>query len=373
MTIEKLRINNQDSGSVNDGFVLVRWRTAKGCSVDLAETRKHLRELGINAGPTATLIANRAMSRGIAVSSDERRRLTLYLGKRRIWFDGSRSNINKVLARRCTLYKDVTARLLRNYGVNAPDNMVFGAEHVGPAWQWALCKLPVVVKPPNGGKGDLVHVGIDGFAEFESAFNTVAESVTEVLVERFIPGEEHRVLLIYGKVAAAQRRIAAHILGNGRSTINKLIHNKNKQRLSSKNKIYIESQITIDDAVLSKLGSQGLSLDSVPARGQKVWLRSNSNVSSGGEAHDATDDMTPGEIAMAENVARAIPGLRVAGLDMLLPRDGNGSEPHVLEVNSSPLITGHHYPWAGPSRDVAAMLVEAMFPAATSDSSETRR
>ncbi|TLP96992.1 ATP-grasp domain-containing protein [Nesterenkonia salmonea] len=341
--------------------------------MDLAETRKHLSELDINAGSTATLIANRAMSRGIAVSSDERQRLTLHRGKRRIWFDGAQSNINKVLAQRCTRYKDVTARLLRNHGVNAPDNVVFGAEHVGPAWQWALRELPVVVKPPNGGKGDLVHVGVDGFAEFESAFNAVAESAAEVLVERFVPGEEHRVLLIYGKVAAAQRRVPAHVLGNGRSTINKLIKKKNKQRIKSNNKIYIESQINIDDAVLGKLDSQGVSLDSVPARGQKIWLRSNSNVSSGGEAHDATDDMSPAEIAMAENVARAIPGLRVAGLDMLLPRDGNGSEPHVLEVNSSPLITGHHYPWAGPSRDVAAMLIEAMFPTATTDSPETRR
>lgn len=338
--------------------------------MELSETRKYLKELEVNAGSTAVLIANRAMLRGVAVSADDRHRLTLYRGKRRIWFDGAQSNINKVLAQRCTRYKDVTARLLRNHGVNAPENAVFREDQVSCAWDWAARELPAVVKPPNGGKGDLVYVGVADFAEFDRAFSAVAESAGEVLVERFVAGEEHRVLLIYGKVAAAQRRVPAHIIGNGRTAINKLITKKNKKRKRSTNKIYAQSPIIIDDAVQRKIASQGMNLKSVPAKGKQVWLRSNSNVSSGGEAHDATDELSSAEIAMAENVARAIPGLRVAGLDMLLPRDGSGSAPHVLEVNSSPLITGHHYPWAGPSRDVATTLVEAMFPDCKSASPE---
>jgi D-alanine-D-alanine ligase-like ATP-grasp enzyme len=349
----------------------VSCRISKGCSVELAETRRYLSDLDIRAGSTATLIANRAIRRGITVYSDDRQRLTLQRGKRRVWFDGAQSNINKVLAQRCTRFKDVTARLLRDHGVNVPENVVFGADQVGPAWEWAARALPVVVKPPNGGKGALVHVGVSEFAAFDKAFSAVAESADEVLVERFVGGEEHRVLLIYGKVAAAQRRVPAHVVGNGRSTIKKLIEKKNRLRRKSKNRIYIEAQIPVDDVVVSQLDAQGMGLESVPSRGQRVWLRSNSNVSSGGEAHDATDELSADEIAMAEKVARAIPGLRIAGLDMLLPRDGNGDEPYVLEVNSSPLIIGHHYPWAGPSRDVADLLVEAMFPAAKTAASTT--
>ncbi|WP_168198631.1 ATP-grasp domain-containing protein [Nesterenkonia sp. NBAIMH1] len=321
-----------------------------------------MEQLNITSGPSSTLIAHRAIQRGIRIYSDEKQRLTLQRGRRRVWFDGAQSNINKVLAQRCVRYKDVTARLLRSHRVNAPQNVVFAADQVRAAWDWAAYELPVVVKPPNGGKGDLVHVGVTDSDHFEQAFAAVAEASGEVLVERFVEGVEHRVLLIYGKVAAAQRRVPAHVIGNGRSSVRKLIRKKNRLRTKSNNAIYVDAQIPVDDVVVRELASAGMTLDSVPARGQRVWLRSNSNVSSGGEAHDATDDLTAEEIAMAEEVAKAVPGLRVAGLDMLLPRDGKGDAPHILEVNSSPLMTGHHYPWAGESRDVAAMLVEAMFP-----------
>ncbi len=249
--------------------------------MNLSETRKHLEQLNIISGPTSTLIAHRAIQRGIRLYSDDYGRLTLQRGKRRVWFDGAQSNINKVLAQRCVRYKDVTARLLRSHKVNAPENVVFGADEVRAAWDWAAYDLPVVMKPPNGGKGDLVHVGVADWEHFEEAFAVVAEAAGEVLVERFVDGVEHRVLLIYGKVAAAQRRVPAHVIGNGRSSVRKLIRKKNRLRTKSNNSIYVDAQIPIDDVVVRELSSVGMTLDSVPARGQRVWLRSNSNVSSG--------------------------------------------------------------------------------------------
>ncbi|MVT27462.1 ATP-grasp domain-containing protein [Nesterenkonia alkaliphila] len=339
----------------------------------LSDTHQYLVKNDIKGGLTSALLANRAMARGIPVAPDAKRRLSMQVGKRRVWFDGARSNLNSVLASRCTRYKDVTSRLLLNYGVRAPENVAFQHHQVLEAWAWAAQKTPVVVKPPNEGMGSSVHVGITEFAEFEEAFTAVSAISDDVLVERFIPGVEHRVLLVYGKVAAVARRVPANVIGDGASTVSELIEEKNRLRTESQNPVHY--QIPVDEVVTRELGKQQLNLDVVPEQGRQVWLRPNSNVHSGGDGVDATDDLSPEEVELAENVARAIPGLRLAGIDMLLPREGQGSEPYVLEVNSTPMMTGHHFPWVGQSRDVAEILVASMFPESkptdTSDSELT--
>ncbi|WP_162320372.1 ATP-grasp domain-containing protein [Nesterenkonia haasae] len=332
--------------------------------MELAETHKYLVKHDIKGGLTATLLASRALAKGIPVSADSKRRLTMKVGNRRIWFDGARSNLNDLLARRCTRYKDVTSRLLLNGGVRAPENIAFGHHQLEEAWGWASHQTPVVVKPPNEGMGASVHIGVSDFSEFQAAFEDVATQSDYVLVERFVEGVEHRVLLVYGKVAAAARRVPANVIGDGSSTVTELIGEKNRLRTESQNPVHY--QIPIDDVVVKELKKQQLTLESVPEDGQQVWLRPNSNVHSGGDGVDATDELTPEEIRMAEEVAKAIPGLRVAGIDMILPRDGKGDKPYVLEVNSSAMITGHHYPWVGQSRDAAGILIDAMFAEAAS-------
>ena len=331
----------------------------RGIIMGLSETEKYLTRKNIKAGLTSTLIADRALARGIDVFPDAQRRLTLKVGSKYVWFDGSLSNINSLLARRCVRYKDVTSRLLQNYGINAATNTAFSRDQLRQAWAWAETQTPVVVKPPNDGMGDSVHIGIVDFAEFERAFTAVAAVSESVLVERLIEGVEHRVLLIHGKVAAAARRIPANVIGDGHSTIAELVDEKNRLRTESANPVHF--QIPIDGTVVRKLATQGHELASVPDRDARIWLRSNSNVHSGGDGVDATDELRPEEIEMAEKTAQAIPGLRISGLDLLLPREGQGTTPHVLEINGTPMITGHHYPWFGKSRDVAGVLVDAMF------------
>ncbi|WP_258933027.1 ATP-grasp domain-containing protein [Nesterenkonia pannonica] len=316
-------------------------------------------EQGIKAGLTTTLLANRAMEKGVPIFADHRNRLIMKVSNRRVRFEGAHSNLNDRLARRCTRYKDVTTRLLLNEGVRAPENVAFRRDQLHEAWSWASHQIPVVVKPHNGRMGASVHIGITEFADFEKAFHDVADQSEYVLVERFVDGVEHRVLLISGKVAAAARRVPANVIGDGTSTVTELVDEKNRLRTESQNPVHY--QILVDDIVVKELEKQQLELESVPEDGQQVWLRPNSNVHSGGDGVDATDELTEEEIALAESVAQAIPGLRVAGIDMLLPRNGNGEKPYVLEVNSNAMITGHHYPWVGQSRDVASMLIDAMF------------
>lgn len=330
--------------------------------MDLEFSRRYLSEHGIRSGQTNALIADRALARSIAIRPDSRGRLSMTVNGRECWFDGAKSNLNGALARRCAQHKDITSRLLRSSGVNSPENMVFSPQQLASAWSWAESVGPVVVKPPSGGLGRSVHLNLQSIEEFQTAFEAVSAESGAVLVERFLQGTEHRVLMIYGKVAAAARRIPANVLGNGEDSVRELVEEKNLQRRESRNPAHWE--LPVDDHTVKELARQDLTLESVPAAGHQVWLRSNSNVHSGGDGVDATDELTSDEIAMAQRAVRVIPGLKLAGLDMLLPREGLDCEPYVLEVNAYPMITGHHHPWTGQERDVAGMLVDAMFPGA---------
>lgn len=326
----------------------------------LRAARRHLRKRGIHIGLTNSLLADRALARGIEMQPDAQKRLVLKVGNRSYWFNGAKSNLNGRLARRCALHKDVTSRLLRAAGVNTPENAVFGPGEVERAWAWAASILPVVIKPNSGESGRWVHLDVDDFDEFRDAFQTVGRHTGDVLVEQFIRGEEHRVLMVYGKVAAAARRLPANVIGDGRRSVEALITAKNAARVRSRNPTHFE--LPIDEITRRELAAQGLRLDSVPGDGQFVRIRSNSNVHTGGDGVDATDELSPQEIALCEQAIRAIPGLRLAGLDMLLPRNGQGEAPYVLEINSSPMISGHHFPWTGQERDVAGMILNALFP-----------
>lgn len=325
----------------------------------LRAARKYLRLRGIHIGLTNSLIADRAIARGIELSPDAQQRLTMQVDGRVRWFNGAKSNLNGRLARRCALHKDITSRLLRSAGQNAPENSVFSAGEADRAWAWAETILPVVVKPNSGGSGESVYLDLTDRAGFREAFDAVARSSREVLVEQFVRGVEHRVLMVYGKVAAVARRLPANVTGDGTKSVENLIKAKNLARVRSKNPTHFE--LPIDEETSQELAKQELNLESIPPAGQQVWIRSNSNVHSGGDGVDATDELRPEEVELAERACRAIPGLYLAGLDMLLPREGEGNQPYVLEINSSPMISGHHFPWVGPERDVAGMLLDAMF------------
>ena len=330
--------------------------------MNLSATRKHLKSLGISQGLTSALIAQRALERGIDIEPDRRGRLSFRARGKRVWFDGARSNLNSPLAKRCALHKDVSSRLLRSYGINAPENVVFGPDDVERAWHWAADELPVVIKPSDGGSGADVHLNITTRQAFYEAFAAVAVSTSNIMIETFQAGVEHRALLVHGKVVAVARRVPAHVVGDGESTVQELVDAKNIARSVLENPVHYE--ILLDEHTDKELARQNLDLSSVPAEGQRAWLRANSNIHTGGDAVDATDDLTDQEREMAEKVARAIPGLRLAGLDLLLPRDGQGTRACILEINSSPMLSGHYFPWEGEPRDPAGALLDGLFPTA---------
>lgn len=298
-----------------------------------------------------------ALKRGIEVRPSPKRYIVLRHGGRTFrWPEG----LNTPLARRASQLKEVTSRLLRSRGLAAPENAVFGPEDGERAYAWAAPIFPVVIKPFDANMGRGVHVDIKDEESFREAFAKVATGFGHVLVEQFAAGIEHRVLLVNYKVVAATRRVPANVVGNGQQSIAELAAAKS-QDLGR-----IHKPIVLDDMVQKYLARQGRSLTTVPAEGERVYLRGTSNLHTGGDAVDATEELTEAEMEFAEKASRAFPGLRLAGLDLLLPRDGQGEQPTVLEINPKPMISMHHFPREGTPRDAAGAILDVVFPATKS-------
>ncbi|HLS26797.1 MAG TPA: hypothetical protein VK063_13095 [Beutenbergiaceae bacterium] len=322
--------------------------------------RRYMRRHGINASWNNALVVDRARQRGHEVRADDCGRVSITDGNRSRWFSSGRVSINRLLAKRAVRYKDVASALLRAYDVRAPENAIFEIGEVDRAWAWAQDLSSAVLKPNDTEQGVMVYVGVTSREEFVDAFEAIENKHGKVLVEEFMPGVEHRVLVIDNEVVAATRRVPANVVGDGRSDIPTLVQAKNKARERTKNPIH--ESLKLDAAAERELTKQDLSPTAVPEAGQVVYLRSTSNIHTGGDAVDATDELRPEEVEFVQRAARVFTGLRVAGFDVLLPRDGQGEEPCVLEINASPMISMHHFPSEGRPRDAAGKLVDAMFP-----------
>lgn len=322
--------------------------------------RAHIKELGLRGGWTNAVMVDRALARELTVSADGRRRTVLDDGAKSWWFSGGKTNFNHSLAVRCTRQKEVTNSLLRSAGLKAPENAVFGAADGERAWGWAEAILPVVVKPSNGIHGEHVHVEISDREEFLDAFTQVSDVYGRVLVEEFVAGVEHRVLVVGKKVFAVIRREPAHVVGDGVAEVRSLIKEKSDSRRATGNPLH--GELKVDELVARELRRQNLSLDSVPGEGRRVNLRATSNTHFGGDAVDATEDLLPEEVEYVERAMRVFSGLRFAGFDVLLPRDGQGDGPCIVEINANPAISLHHFPIRGEVRDAAGRLLDLMFP-----------
>lgn len=263
--------------------------------------------------------------------------------------------LNSRLARRCVDQKEILSRLLRSKGFPAPENQVFSASDIERAWLWAKPILPIVLKPSNSSKGKLIYVKITQYEDFVHAFESISQEYPEVLIEQFVEGEEHRFAYINGRIEAVTKRLPAHVVGNGHNSIKELVAQKNKKREESNNPIHVK--IELNKKSVKILEQQGFTPESIPSKEETVYLLNNSNVSTGGDAVDVTssiDDAIKNEVAEA---VKSIRGLKVVGVDVII----NRNEFFILEINSNPMLSMHHYPWKGDPVNVSKILLEAIF------------
>lgn len=319
--------------------------------------RNQLRELGVvSLSWNNLVIGAEALDRGIDLTGSSGSKLVMrHSGEKHFWRLGN-SSLNSATAIAVVKNKAAASKLLETSGVSAPKNQMFDPGEARRAWAWAEALVPVVVKPFDGLMGRDVHVDISDWESFQTAFDSVALAGDPVLVERFNRGRDHRVTVIDGRMVAVTHRVSAHVIGDGTSTVADLIEEKNRLRRK------VHKKIAADAVGMVQLRKQGFGLDSVPDEGSTVYLRGNANLSTGGDIFDATDDLSSEEIAMVESAAEAIPGLRVAGFDVLLPRLEGHDSPSIIEINHNPAVSGHHFPWDGQPRDAAGAILNAMFP-----------
>jgi cyanophycin synthetase len=259
--------------------------------------------------------------------------------------------------------KPLTNWMLRAVGVPVPDGRT--VRSADDAWEAARdIGLPVVVKPEAGNQGKGVSVNLAAEEQVRAAFAVAAAFGQDVLVERFIAGDDYRLLVVGGELVAAARRDPAQVTGDGERSVAELVAEVNRDPRRRPGHSSILTRITLDDAAELTLRAQGLTVDSIPASGEVVRLRTNANLSTGGTATDVTDEVHP-TIAHTARLAAQIMGLDIAGIDIIChdirrPLAEQGGA--IVEVNAAPGLRMHLHPTAGSPRDVGTSIVAMLYP-----------
>ena len=312
-------------------------------------------------GPSTACIVNAASARGIPslrLSAGNLVQLGHGVRSRRIWT--AETDTTSAVAESISSDKDLTKRLLESCGVPVPSGRIVA--NAEDAWDAAEdIGTPVVVKPLDGNHGRGVSLELDTREQVEAAFALAERHGSEVIVERYIRGTEHRLLIVGGKLAAAARGEVAMITGDGHSTVAQLTDlqiNSDPRRGTTEDFPLNRINPHDDTAVVLELQRQGLMPDAVPSAGRKVLLQRNGNV-----AIDVTDQVHPA-VAAAAGLAARIVGLDIAGVDLVAedisrPLEEQGGA--IVEINAGPGLLMHLKPAEGTPRPVGRAIVDHLF------------
>ena len=224
--------------------------------------------------------------------------------------------------------------------------------------------FPLVIKPVNGNHGRGITTNINSLDEALIGFKEAKEISRLVIVEKYITGEDHRLLVINNKLVAAAKRTPAHVIGDGKSTIQELVDEVNKDERRGYGHEKVLTEIDINSLTLEILKEMNMTIESVPKKGEMVKLKSTANLSTGGTAEDITELIHPYNVFMAERISKII-GLDICGIDIMaedLTKPLNKSGGAVLEVNAGPGFRMHLQPTSGLPRNVGGHVVDMLFP-----------
>ena len=314
-------------------------------------------------GPSTGAIVDAAIARGIPW-----RRLTqgsmvqFGWGARQRRIQAAEVDTTSAVSESIAQDKDLTKKLLLAAGVPVPVGQP--VDTVDEAWAVAeKIGLPVVVKPQDGNQGKGVTVNIVSRDHLELAFKAAAE-YGEVMVEKFLPGNDYRLLVVGSQMVAAARRDPPQVIGDGVHKVRELVEIVNADPRRGEGHSTSLTKIRLDDIAIARLNVQGLTAESVPDKGRRVILRNNANLSTGGSATDVTDDVHPEMAARAVAAAQMV-GLHICGVDVVCEsvlrplEEQNGG---VVEVNAAPGLRMHLTPSYGKGRAVGDAMVANLFP-----------
>ncbi len=339
----------------------------KGESYDLESDIQKMRELREieRLGPSTGAIIQEAESRGIPwIRLNKHSLCQLGYGANQKHIQATVTSQTSSIAVELACDKEETKLILEKAEIPIPKgNSIQSEEEMSKVIK--QIGFPIVIKPVDGNHGRGITTNINNWDEACVAFKRAQKVSHTVILEKHIEGDDYRLLVINFKLVAAAKRTAAHIIGDGKSTIQELVNKVNSDPRRGYGHENVLTQIDVDKLTLDRLENQNKTIHSILSEGEILQLKDTGNLSTGGTAEDVTDIVHPSNIFMAERIARII-NLDICGIDIMtsdirVPLTETGGA--VLEVNAGPGFRMHLAPTIGLPRNVAAHVVDMLYPA----------
>ncbi len=337
----------------------------EACDVDrlIGEARDIVAETEL--GPSTGAIVNAAISRSIPFIRIGTQSLVQFgYGRHRRMIRATLAETTSAVAVEVAQDKELTKKVLdlagipvpKGYSVTTEEELLQAAAELGG---------PVTVKPTDGSHGRGVSLGLSTSEELLNAFRIAQSYSRKVLVEETYTGRDYRVLVVGGKVVSAVERIPVHVVGDGASTVRRLIERENLNPMRGVGHQKAMTMIEIDEIAEAYMAKHHISLDAyIPGKGELVYLRDSANMSTGATARDVTD-LLHGETAlMCERAASAV-GLDICGIDLKVEDIGKpvtGTNGGIIEVNAAPGIRMHEMPAEGRGRPAGEAILNLLYP-----------
>ncbi|OOF49413.1 bifunctional glutamate--cysteine ligase/glutathione synthetase [Rodentibacter genomosp. 1] len=265
--------------------------------------------------------------------------------------------------------KVVTKKVLAKSGFNVPQSVEFTDIKQAIAGYPLFAGRAVVIKPKSTNYGlgiSIFQQSVHDREDFAKAIEIAFREDKEIMVEDYLSGTEYRFFVLGDETLAVLLRVPANVIGDGVHTVAELVAQKNDHPLRGDGSRTPLKKITLGDIEQLQLKEQGLTADSIPPKDQLVQLRANSNISTGGDSIDMTDQMHPSYKALAVGITKAM-GAAVCGVDLIIPDLTKPAEPHlgswgVIEANFNPMMMMHIFPYMGQSRRVTQNVLNMLFP-----------
>jgi cyanophycin synthetase len=333
---------------------------------DLEHDIQRMRELreSERLGPSTGSIVDEAIARDIPwIRLNKSSLVQLGYGKNQVRFRATMTEKTSSIAVDIAGNKDETKRLLGDAAIPVAKGVTASTiEDVYDAIK--RVGFPLVFKPLDGNHGKGATINVKNEEEAIAAFHYAKEYSRRIIVERFITGHDFRVLVIDHKMVAAALRVPAHVKGNGKNTVQELIDKENEDPRRGYGHENVLTEITVDRDTEDLLEKKGYTLETIAPKGEIVYLKSTANLSTGGTSIDVTDQVHPQNVFNCERISRIV-GLDICGIDIMAknltePLTENGGV--VLEVNAAPGFRMHLAPSEGLPRNVAAPVIDMLYP-----------
>ncbi len=327
------------------------------------KTMREMRERE-RLGPSTGSIVDEAVARDIPfIRLNGESLVQLGYGKNQVRFRATMTDRTSSIAVDLASNKDETKRMLKEAAIPVAAGMtIIHEEEIKDVID--KVGFPLVFKPLDGNHGKGASINVKTEAAAIEAYHHAKKYSRKIIVEKFITGYDFRVLVINHRFIAAALREPAHVVGDGKSNIQQLIDKENKDPRRGYGHENVLTEISIDKETHDQLAKYNYTLDTVLKKGEKCYLKGTANLSTGGTSTDVTDIMHPTNIFICERISRVI-GLDICGIDIMAQ---NLSEPLeisggvVLEVNAAPGFRMHLAPANGLPRNVAAPVIDMLYP-----------